>query len=435
VVTGNLANNLGRYGLDDNHHTNGYFNLQSILADQCLLQSHLQPITAECLAACDVLVIVNPDYPGYPGHTPPYDDREIAAIHGFVARGGGLLLMINSFLPEEGAYLWKENYDIEAVNRILLPYGLAGGHHVSGNSEICHIAADDPVFGGLGPVEYGHGGQIHVTPVPGTTHRSHFGNQGRHYCVSARTPGGTVFVLADAGFMSNGLVTVPWADNLAFVQRMFLALRPAWLESEGPSTYEVTDLELVAYPHEARLDQTHFKELNPSCTPEPAHNYHYISQERRAWLEADRLTLPADLLAVAQGREARVALSLLSCELFGSALTLDIPLTVVGAVPNGALLDVHVVGHAALPHVSLANACRTRIPAFAREIVQGGMQSLRWHFRLNQKNGRLTYSRMKLFAEPAWKDDRGTERCVNLGRTQLIAPSLPSARMAASAVR
>src|SRR5262245_7465154 len=108
AVTGFYHNNLGPYGLQDNYPTTGYFHLHYVLRERCILQEHHAPITAEALVGCDTLVIVNPDYAGYPGHGPAFDDREIAAVHAFVARGGGLLAMVNSFLPVEGDYLWKE---------------------------------------------------------------------------------------------------------------------------------------------------------------------------------------------------------------------------------------------------------------------------------------------------------------------------------------
>jgi hypothetical protein len=139
---------------------------------------------------------------------------------------------------------------------------------------------------------------------------------------------------------------------------------------------------------------------------------------------AGLLHLPADLGAVAEGRQATAVLPLLACELFGSALSITIPLVVADAVPDGDLLDVRVVGAAPLPPISLADACRTQLPAFAREVVQGGVQALRWRYRLDRASGCLVYSELKLFAEPAWKDEAGNERCLNLARTVLISPSL-----------
>ena len=147
TVTGKFVNNLGRYGLSDNYHTNGYFNLLPILNDRCVFEESWSPITYEVLSKCDILLIANPDYqlyyPPIPG--PRFEDAEIKAIHDFVARGGSLILMINSYLPSDESYMWKENYNIDDANKILEPYGIRGGHHISGNSELCDITENDNI--------------------------------------------------------------------------------------------------------------------------------------------------------------------------------------------------------------------------------------------------------------------------------------------------
>lgn len=422
VVTGKMHNNLGRYGLEDNYHTNGYFNLTYILADQCHLREHFAPITSEVLGSCDILVVVNPDYPGYPGHAPPFEEPEIAAIHDYVARGGGLLLMINSFLPEDTEYLWKENYDLEAANRILQPYGLAGGHHVSQDSEICPIAGDDLDFGDLGAVEYGHGGQIHITPVPGVSQRVHFGNGGKHYCVSARGQGGLVVALADAGFMSNGLVTAPWAANLAFTQRLFRALAPHWLSEDWTPVYSLSEFRTVAYPHAAGLGPEQFKQLNPCLEPQEAYNYHYLYRHTQVEIAGIPAGTPVDALRLAEAGCASAVVDLLSCELEGSGCKIEIPIEVVASTVHGDWWDVEVVGAAALPRVSLAACCRKQLPAFAEAVIRGGVQSLKWRYRIDRRANRLMHSVAKSFAEPAWLDGSGSVACVNLAWTQVISP-------------
>ena len=323
AVMGQFATNIGRYALDDNYHTNGYFVLGTTLADWCAVRQHHGPLTAEALAGCDILVLVNPDYEGYPGHGPPFDRREIAAIHEFVARGGSLLLMLNSYLPVEGDYLWKENYDIGAANEILAPYGLAGGNHVSGDAEVCEVAADDPIFGDVGAVTYGHGGQLLLTPTPGVEHRVHFGNGGRVYCASARTAEGTVLVLADAGLISSGLATLPNRGNGLAARRMFRSLRPAWLQDGWAPAYDVIDLHAVGYPHEGALGPAPFRALNPAAELQPAYNFHYLSAERRS--TDGGASIAADAMDVAQTRVELVAVDLLGCELFGFAGTSRCP--------------------------------------------------------------------------------------------------------------
>jgi hypothetical protein len=421
VVTGRLNNNLGRYGLDDNYHTNGYFNLTVLLADECELHEFGEPLTDEALSGCDILLIVNPDYQAYEPHPGPgFEAPEIGAIHEFVRRGGSVLLMVNSFLPADDSYVWKENYNLADVDRILEPFGIAGGNHISGNEETCEIAGDDPIFGSVGPVEYGHGGQVHLTPVAGVRHRVHFSRNGRAYCVSALAGRGTVVVLADAGFMSNGLVTVPWASNFAATRNLFRSLRPGWIDGQHTG-FRSLDFRCVGYPHEGKPARDDFVALNPDAHWQSMYNYHYLTQERVARIGIGEAELPADPLAVASGRQRSIPMSLLGCELFKSPLAAEFPLTLIRSSHHSGLWQITAVGSAPLPQAPLADSCTTRLRAFESVVVEGGMQSLLWDFAVTDE-GRLLNSRLKLFAEPAWKVVPGASQSLTLGRTWTLAP-------------
>lgn len=427
TVTGKFSNNLGRYGLDDSYHTNGYFNLQPILGKEFELVEYYSPLTAESLVPFDMVVIINPDYQQYspPQPGPAFDPREIGAIHDFVARGGTLIMMINSYLPAEDDYMWKENYNIEDVNKILEPFGVVGGNHISGHSEVCEIQPDDPLFGGIDRVEYGHGGQLFLQKpaLDDVKHHIHFGNDNRIYCVSARTKSARVFVMADAGFMSNGLVTVPWAKNREATERIFLKLRPDWLIKDDPYRYESSCLRVAAYPHESRLTKEHFMALNPSAELSELYNYHYVTDTKKEMLDEDSCDLPADPMSVINDRVASVEVELLCAQLAGSVDKITINVWKQHQSIDGDLARVCLMGMAGLPQQSLAAACRNKLPAFEMEEVQGGVQTLRWEFAFNLKKGVLKWSCLKLFSEPAWIDDNGAERSVNFSLTRTLSPA------------
>ena len=76
------------------------------------------PLTAEALAAADVLVIAHPsepDWEGTLGGSPVFSAAEIAAVEGFVDAGGGLLVLAETEEKKYGANL----------DELLAPFGLA----------------------------------------------------------------------------------------------------------------------------------------------------------------------------------------------------------------------------------------------------------------------------------------------------------------------
>jgi hypothetical protein len=110
IAVGGYAVNFGRYTPGDCFHPNGLAYLHADLADRFDLRLLTAPYTAAALFDADVLLVANPDYPLYEGASPhrwtPADVEELLA---FARRGGGVLLLVNSFLSRPD--YWEENFD------------------------------------------------------------------------------------------------------------------------------------------------------------------------------------------------------------------------------------------------------------------------------------------------------------------------------------
>jgi hypothetical protein len=101
IVTGGYADNLGRYAVNDFHHTNSFDPLVQTLDKDYALVTHQAPLTADHLRVADIVVIFTPDSPKLNKRAQVLSDREIDDLQVFVDKGGSLLLMVNGYHPTE----------------------------------------------------------------------------------------------------------------------------------------------------------------------------------------------------------------------------------------------------------------------------------------------------------------------------------------------
>ncbi len=102
---------------------------------------HDQPLTAETLADVSVVLIANPSDQAVTGHPLPhhFDARDIAALTGFVQRGGGCIVMGNQE---------NHNLEIEDTNKLLRQWGLQFTNLFT-DAKLLPLPKATPVIGGL----------------------------------------------------------------------------------------------------------------------------------------------------------------------------------------------------------------------------------------------------------------------------------------------
>ena len=221
LVSGAFAFNTGRYSPNDFSHPNGLSHLAAALAaDGHELRPLGEPYTDGSLADVDILVSANPDYPSYPGSSPHrWTPEAVDALERFVRRGGGVLLLVNSFLSRPD--FWEENFDLERVALLFDRLGVCWDPNYMSSADIIEPAqADGRTIG------YGQGGRVLGSLPAGLEPLLTY--EGMVYGFRARIGGGTIVVLGDAGMISNGLLCFPGFENLAFFRDLVTGMRPAW---------------------------------------------------------------------------------------------------------------------------------------------------------------------------------------------------------------
>src|SRR5688500_18425252 len=110
IAVGGYQTNVGRYTPGDVYHPNGLAALETDLAAQgCEVRVLIEPFSDAALFDADILIAANPDYPLYDGSSPHrWTPRDVDALLAFARRGGGVLLLVNSFLSRPD--FWEENF-------------------------------------------------------------------------------------------------------------------------------------------------------------------------------------------------------------------------------------------------------------------------------------------------------------------------------------
>lgn len=300
IAVGGYVENFGRYSPEDSYHPNGLSFLCSELAKEYDFRVMTQPYSEIALADSDILFIPNPDYPLYEGASPyRWNPEDVDAILAFAGRGGGVLLLINSFLSRND--FWEENFDHERVSLLLDRLGVKwDANFMSDDMRIL------PAISGGHKVGYGQGGRVLGTRLPeGLTPLLTF--EGDTFGFESPVGKGRIIVIGDAGLVSNGLFCFPGFDNAAFLNGVFKRLVPAW-SSRGTNRFRH-----LAYGHvsaatsEKGITDVHFKSLRPDAAYKVDHHYRHLVWEtpERSLARSDMVTLspiPLDVIRDARNQ-------------------------------------------------------------------------------------------------------------------------------------
>jgi hypothetical protein len=224
ITVGGYVTNVGRYFPGDVYHPNGLAGLVADLAYSGYeLRTLHEPLTDGSLAQADILLLPNPDYPLYEGSSPfRWTPDDVEAVWRFLQRGGGVLLLVNSFLSRPD--FWEENFDYERISPLFDKLGVRWDpNYMSDAHAIERAESGDLIVG------YGQGGRLIGDRLPqGFEPLLTF--KGNTYGFVGRVGDGTLAVIGDTGLISNGLLVFPGFENAKFLERLFKRLRPSWCD-------------------------------------------------------------------------------------------------------------------------------------------------------------------------------------------------------------
>jgi len=223
IVTGSWADNLGRYGVDDFYHPNGFDPLMQALQEEYALLIHEQPLTNECLRAADIVFVFTPDSPQIRPDTPVFTDEEINNLEAFVKEGGSLFLVVNSHHP-------TEKFELVQLRKLFGRFGL--DWHADDTKYVnIHIGPDHPYFYDIDTFHYGAGCTLSCLPgTQGETLLHVHGEVGDEHVqgpglILTRHGKGKVMACGDTGAWGANM-SRPWAENEKFLLEMFRYLKP-----------------------------------------------------------------------------------------------------------------------------------------------------------------------------------------------------------------
>ncbi|NQU11680.1 DUF4350 domain-containing protein [bacterium] len=272
IAVGGYVMNFGRYSPEDFYHPNGLSVLCAELLGEYDLRPLRQPYSEVSLADADILFIANPDYPPYQGASPyRWGPDDVDAILGFADRGGGVLLLVNSFLSRPD--FWEENFDLERVSLLFDRLGLKWDPNFMSDAD--NIL---PAVSGRFTVGYGQGGRVLAGKLPPTA-KPVLTWDGNIFGFEMPVGKGRLIVLGDAGLISNGLYCFPGFDNGAFIQDVFHRLRPAW------TTAGIRQHRHLAYGHLScatspnGITDALFRALRPAARYQIDHHYRHLLWE------------------------------------------------------------------------------------------------------------------------------------------------------------
>jgi hypothetical protein len=353
IATGAYSLNTGRYAPGDCYHPNGLALLEAHLADEFEFRPLLAPYSRASLYDADILLVTNPDYPLYDGASPyRWTPEEVDALMEFAQRGGGVLLMVNSF--HSRPHFWEENFDVERVSLLFERLGVRWDANFM-SDETRH----EQGRAGKHCVAYGQGGRVVGSTLPENL-RPLITRDDNIYGFEAAVGHGKIAVLGDAGMMSNGLLFYPNFDNRAFITELFQALRPQWC-GDG-----CRDWEHHAWRHisttaiDTILSEADIRHLQPQATWHEDYHYRHLT-----WNEASTPTRGAQVwqqLPIAlDGARERSTLSvmvpslLLDCDEPGATMELELR---VHARGNADECELHLLGCCSDDHLPLSAVCR-----------------------------------------------------------------------------
>lgn len=332
ISVGGYICNYGRYSPYDMYHPNGASMLISDLAAEYDIRYSNQPFSEVALCDADILIIPNPDYPLYEGASPyRIDEPDIDALMSFMARGGSVLMLINSFYPKSD--FWEENFDIERVNPFLERLGLQWDpNFMSDDNRIL------PAMSGKYCVGYGQGGRVKNAALPSDA-SSLLKFEDCEFGFVKKVGAGKIALIGDAGLISNGLYGFPTFDNKAFLLNLIDSLKPSFAQ-KTPETFEkVCYGSTSCAPNEEGITDALFKTLKKDATYKVDHHYRHLLWETEG-IAVSAKSAEAELpfaLADLEGKKTiLVPISLIPVQDGKTTKTIDMELNVVATVKQGA---------------------------------------------------------------------------------------------------
>ncbi|MFA6111710.1 MAG: hypothetical protein WDA75_23360, partial [Candidatus Latescibacterota bacterium] len=337
--------NHGRYTPGDVYHPNGLAMLEADLAVEHELRLLNEPLSPASLFDADLLLAVNPDYPLYEGASPyRWTPEDVDAILAFLDRGGGVLLMVNSFLSRPD--FWEENFDLERVSLLFDRLGIRWDPNYMSSDDRIEPARSggDPGLEGF-TVGYGQGGRVLGDRLP-SGFEPLLTYQGMIYGFTGKVGSGRLAVMGDTGLISNGLLCFPGFDNAAFLGRLFPLLCPTW----GDGAADRWDLRryghLSGCPSTQSLTEEALRNLRPQATWMVDHHYRHLywDQEERKDAGAEVWqAVPVEIAALADANRATVPLRWLRLDSDDPGAEVDLELSVrTRQSHQGA--DLHAIG-------------------------------------------------------------------------------------------
>ena len=361
IAVGGYAVNYGRYTPGDCYHPNGLAMLHADLAPEHELVLLRAPYSEASLYDADILLITNPDYPLYNGASAyRWTPKDVDALLRFLERGGGVLLLVNSFLSRPD--FWEENFDYERVSLLFDKLGVRWDPNYMSNDDVIEPAqAGAPCIGdGQGAlcVGYGQGGRVWNAELPPSCEPL-LTFEGNIYAFQTRVGAGTLVVLGDTGMISNGLMCFPGFENAAFFHGVFQQLAPSW--SAGATRWDCLRYgHLSAAPSATGLSEEILRALRPDAEYMIDHHYRHLTWQDEAlkgagadvWADA-----PVDIAGLVSSRSAVAPRRWLSLDGQGDGPEVAIPLTVETARRRDGA-DLHAIGRVQTAGLAWGDLCR-----------------------------------------------------------------------------
>ncbi|MBI4028468.1 MAG: prepilin-type N-terminal cleavage/methylation domain-containing protein [Verrucomicrobia bacterium] len=301
IVTGSFSVNCGRYASDDCVHPNGLAAFVADLAREYEVRLLHAPYSDLAFYDADILLIANPDYPLYPGAAAwRWTPADVDALLRFMERGGGVLLLINSFLSRPD--YWEENFDLERVSLLFDRLGVQwdsnfmsdGVEPAQAGLSAATSQAGDLCFG------YGQGGRVLGGQLPsGATPLITF--QGNIYGFAMIIGAGQLAVVGDAGSISNGLLCHPGFQNAEFYRDLVARLRPDWMRGDNQQWDYRGFRTVSAVPDKSGLTEAALRALRPDAVWMVDHHFRHLTWDEAGETGADARVwgkAPLDLTAV-----------------------------------------------------------------------------------------------------------------------------------------
>jgi len=260
IVTGGWDDNVGRYGLDDFPHANGFDPVVGLLEKEFAIIIHKAPFTKEALAQTDAVVIANPDSPVLAPRVPLRRDEEIQNLENFVHNGGSLMVIINSGGHD------SEKFEEVQLRKLVRRFGLDWNSDNTHYSDI-QIGNLHPYFHDVPIFHYGAGCTIAILPdAPNPTVLMEVYSDPTYLKRNVRGPGivmtqpglGKVIIVGDTGSFG-GNFSRPWADNPRIATQLFRYMKPSTgvspklYKTGQAATYDFTVAGMTVGPNDTAI--------------------------------------------------------------------------------------------------------------------------------------------------------------------------------------